>query len=428
MALNPIPERSPSAGTTAILVLLTLAFCINYIDRTNLSLAAPLLKDELHLSATQLGTLLSAFFWAYTCLQIPCGWLADHFEVKWVLAIGFFLWSAATATTAMLHGFAALLIVRVILGVGESVAVPSCTKIIALRFAEKDRGLANSVVLMGLSLGPCAGILIGGTAIARFGWRPFFLALGLLGLFWLLPWIAWMPRSLKPSAIPAESGVGLRRILLCRSAWGTFIGQFCYNYCLYLMVTWLPFYLVRGRGFSLAKMTRIGALVFLVSALSATFWGKCADRWISAGQSPTTIRKTVLILGQIGLGIFLITSPLVSNALCPWILALVGMFLGGAVSSCWAISQRLAGPHLAGRWMGAQNFIGNFAGLVAPALTGFLLDRTGRFHWPFFIAGVTAWVGAIANGFVVGPVEQITWTAEPRKSHAFAASASALPN
>jgi ACS family D-galactonate transporter-like MFS transporter len=426
MALTSIRERPQSPGAAGVLALLTLALCINYIDRTNLSLAAPLLKDELRLSATQLGTLLSAFFWAYTCLQIPCGWLVDHLEVKWVLAAGFFLWSAATAATSALHGFAALLVVRVILGIGESVAVPSCTKIIALRFAEKDRGLANSVVLMGLSLGPCAGILIGGTAIARFGWRPFFLALGLLGLLWLLPWVALMPKSRKAFATPAGPAVGLRRILLCRSAWGTFIGQFCYNYCLYLMVTWLPFYLVRGRSFSLAKMTRIGALVFLVSAISATLWGKCADRWISAGQSPTKVRKTVLILGQIGLGIFLIISPFVPDAFCPWTLALVGMCLGGGSSSCWAITQRLAGPQLSGRWIGAQNFFGNFAGLVAPALTGFLLDRTGRFHWPFFIAGAVACVGALAVAFVVGPVEQIVWSTETRKVDARGVRAAAL--
>lgn len=428
MVLASTREQPPSAGMARVLVLLTLALCINYIDRTNLSLAAPLLKDELHISATQLGTLLSAFFWTYTALQIPCGWLVDHLEVKWVLAIGFFLWSAATATTALLHGFAALIVVRVILGLGESVAVPSCTKIIALLFAERNRGLANSVVLTGLSLGPCAGILIGGTAIDRFGWRPFFLGLGLFGLLWLFPWFVWMPRSPEPSSVSPEPGVGLAKILLCRSAWGTFISQLAYNYGLYLMVTWLPFYLMRGRGFSIAKMTKIAAFVFLVSAVSATVWGKLADLRISAGNSPTRVRKTVLILGQISVAIFMIVSPLVSDPLSPWTLALVGMGIGGASSSCWAITQRLAGPQLSGRWMGAQNCFGNFAGLVAPALTGFLLDRTGSFHWPFFIAGAVACVGAVAVAFVIGPVEQIAWTAEVPKSDTLAARASALPS
>lgn len=426
MPLTSSSEQSASASPTRVLVLLTLALCINYIDRTNLSLAAPLLKDELHISATQLGTLLSAFFWTYTAMQIPCGWLVDHLEVKWVLAMGFFLWSAATAATALLHGFAALIVVRVILGFGESVAVPSCTKIIAVLFAEKNRGLANAAVLTGLSLGPCAGILIGGTAIARLGWRPFFLGLGLFGLFWLIPWLAWMPRASRPAVISEGSGVGLRKILLCRSAWGTFINQFAYNYSLYLMVTWLPFYLMRGRGFPIEKMTRVGAFIFLVSALSGMLWGKLADRRISAGHSPTPVRKTALMLGHCSVAIFAIASPLVRDSLSPWTLALVGMGIGGASSSCWAVTQRLAGPHLSGRWMGAQNCFGNFAGLAAPALTGFLLDRTGSFRWPFFIAGAIACVGALAVAFVVGPVEEIAWTPEMPKSDTLPGRASAL--
>jgi MFS transporter, ACS family, D-galactonate transporter len=412
-------QEQPRSAGFRILLLLGLAILINYIDRSNLSIAAPLLKDELCLSATQLGTLLSAFFWAYTCLQIPCGWLVDHFEVKWVLALGFLLWCAATAVTSALHGFAGLLAVRVILGIGESVAVPASVKIIGTRFTERERGFAGAIVLTGLSLGPCVGILVGGTAIARFGWRPFFLALGLIGLLWLLPWLAWMPRTTPTPTGTAGPNGAFRLMLLNRSAWGLFVEQFCYNYCSYLLITWLPFYLVRGRNFSLARMTKIGALVFLLAAISAALWGKLSDRWICAGHSPTRVRKTVLILGQTVLGVSLIASPLVPDTLCPWILAAVGVCQGWTVSNMWAISQTLAGPRRAGRWMGMQNFVGNLAGFVAPALTGFLLDRTGKFHWPFFIAGAVVWAGALCMGVVVGPLEEIasstaiTATAEP---------------
>src|SRR5271157_4212535 len=114
--------RGAHPGMNRVVSLLALAVLINYIDRSNLSIAAPLLKDELGLSGSQLGTLLSAFFWTYALMQIPAGWLVDHFDVKLVFALGFLLWSAATAVTGVLHGFAALLIVRVILGIGESVA------------------------------------------------------------------------------------------------------------------------------------------------------------------------------------------------------------------------------------------------------------------------------------------------------------------
>src|ERR1700722_21002761 len=127
---DPTDRVELSRALTGVLVLLWLSVFLNYIDRSNLSIAAPQLKSELGLSATQLGVLLSAFFWTYACLQIPAGWVVDRLEVKWVFASGFLIWSAATAITGALHTFAALLAARVILGIGESVAYPSYSKII----------------------------------------------------------------------------------------------------------------------------------------------------------------------------------------------------------------------------------------------------------------------------------------------------------
>src|ERR1700758_2400306 len=127
------------AGMNGVLFLLSLSVLINYIDRSNLSIAADLIKGELRLSDLQLGALLSAFFWTYGCMQIPAGWLADRFDVKWVFATGFFVWSAATAATGVLNGFAALIVMRVILGLGESVAFPSYCKILGSHFTESQR-------------------------------------------------------------------------------------------------------------------------------------------------------------------------------------------------------------------------------------------------------------------------------------------------
>src|SRR5215475_5707227 len=121
---QPLSGANPSR-MNVVLFLLGLSVLINYIDRSNLSIAAPLLKDELGISASQLGTLLSVFFWTYAALQIPAGWVVDHFDVKWVFAAGFFVWSAATAATAALHGFAAFVTIRIVLGIGECVAFPS---------------------------------------------------------------------------------------------------------------------------------------------------------------------------------------------------------------------------------------------------------------------------------------------------------------
>src|ERR1700722_11426064 len=198
------PRRS---GMNGVLFLLSMAALINYIDRSNLSIAADLIKGELGLSDLQLGALLSAFFWTYACMQIPAGWLVDRFDVKWVFACGFFVWSVATAATGILHGFLALIVVRVILGLGESIVFPSNSKILGTHFHETRRGSANAAVIAGLALGPAIGMLVGGTGVGRFGLRSMFPALGWASLLWLIPWLAWMPRRTTEPARESEHKV-----------------------------------------------------------------------------------------------------------------------------------------------------------------------------------------------------------------------------
>jgi ACS family D-galactonate transporter-like MFS transporter len=398
-----------SRGMNRVVFLLALSVFINYIDRSNLSIAAPLLKDELGISASRLGTLLSVFFWTYGCMQIPAGWLVDRFEVKWVFAAGFFVWSAATAVTGILHGFSAWIVIRVILGIGESIAFPAYSKILGSGyFTESRRGFGNAAIMAGLSLGPAVGMLVGGTVIGRFGWRPFFLVLGLASLLWLVPWLAWMPTGTTATAPAVETKVRILDILRERSAWGTCLGQICINYSLYFLVAWLPFYLVKARNLSMNQMARVGGQIFLLAAVAAILTGKLSDRWIAAGASATRVRKTLLGGGMTGLGVFLAAAAVVPDnvVVC---LALAGICFGVNGANCWAVTQRLAGPRVSGRWTGVQNFVGNFAGAFAPAITGYLLNRTDRFYWPFLIAAVFSWIGALAWVFVVGPIEPVAW-------------------
>ena len=412
VVMASIPTSSAekvSPALIGVLVLLGLSVFINYIDRANLSVAAPLLKNELGLSASRLGILFSAFFWTYACMQILAGWLVDRFEVKWVFAMGFFVWSAATAFTGMLHAFTALLLIRVVLGIGESVAYPAYAKIFASHFVESQRGLANSVVGAGQALGPALGILFGGTLVARFGWRPFFIALGLISLLWLPPWFRWMPRTPSCGVLHMRQGPGLGEIIRQRSSWGTWIGLFCSNYFLYFLLTWLPFYLVSERHFSMDGMARVGGGTFLMAALSCLICGRLSDRWISTGATATRVRKTFVVVGMICAGFFMAACALAPTGVLVGLLLLAGASFGLVSSNLNAITQTLAGPRAAGRWMGAQNFVGNLAGAVAPALTGFLVDRTGQFYWPFLITAAVAWVGALQWIFVVGPVEPVVW-------------------
>jgi ACS family D-galactonate transporter-like MFS transporter len=419
-------DTSRANRMNRIVFLLALSVFINYIDRSNLSIAAPLLQVELGLSNWQLGKLLSVFFWTYGCMQVPAGWVVDRFEVKWVFAAGFFVWSAATATTAALHGFAAWVAIRIILGIGESIAFPAYSKILGSGyFTETRRGFANAAIMAGLSLGPAVGMLVGGTAVGRFGWRPFFLVLGLFSLLWLIPWLVWMPTGTTSTAPTSESKVGILDIFRERAAWGTFLGQICINYTLYFLVAWLPFYLVRGRNLSMNQMARVGGLIFLFAAVSAILSGKLSDRWIASGASATRVRKTLLGGGMTGLGVFLIAAAVAPDSTFIWLLAAAGVCLGVNGAHCWAVTQTLAGPRVSGRWTGVQNFVGNFGGAFAPAITGYLLNRLGRFYWPFLIAGVFSWIGALAWVFVVGPIEPVEWEKKTRRSHIGADSSAA---
>src|ERR1700719_4677731 len=172
----PTGARTPKLPfhLARVAVVLSISVLINYIDRGTLSIAAPVLKDDLHLSPSQLGVLLSSFFWTYAAFQIVSGWLVDRFEVNRLLAVGVLVWSVATLTTGLVHGFALLLTARLVLGVGESVAYPSYNKIIAKHFRASHRGRANGLISAGWAGGPALGTLVGGLLMAHVGWRLFF--------------------------------------------------------------------------------------------------------------------------------------------------------------------------------------------------------------------------------------------------------------
>ena len=386
--------------------LLWFSAFINYVDRGNLSIAAPLLKDELGLSASQLGILLSAFFWTYSSFQLIAGWAVDRFDVSIVMAVGFFIWSAATATTGLMHGFIALLVMRLVLGVGESVAYPSYSKILASHCPEERKGIANAVLASGLSLGPAFGIFVGGILIGRLGWREYFIVLGLASMLWLVPWWRF---KLKPIAANSTAKLSYREILKQRSAWGTCAALFCGNFMMYFLLTWLPYYLVRERHFSMGQMARIGGLAYILTATTALISGWAADKFMAAGKSATLVRKGFLISGMAGAGVFLMLSVTGNPRFSIEMLMTASASLGMATANWWPVTQTMAGPHAAGRWVGVQNLSGNLSGVVAPAVTGFVVDRTGEFYWAFVLVGVVALLGSLVWLFWVGPIEPVQW-------------------
>ncbi len=405
-----VSSTHPPGVSAGLVLLLGAAIFINYVDRGNLATAAPLLKTELALSNTQIGVLLSAFFWTYAPLQLLAGWMAERLDVHKVLPAGLALWSVATLLTGVAGSFLVLLALRLLLGLGESVVYPCHSKLLGLRAKEHQRGTANGVTAAGQGLGPAFGTLVGGAVMAHYGWRAVMLGFGALSLLWLVPWIASTRRV--PSTV-LESGAGqapsYAAILRRRAARGSCLGHFCTNYALYFVLGWLPLFLVKSRGFSLLEMSRIGAAVYGVYALSAALSGWASDRWILAGQTPNLARKSFMVSGALGTALcLLLTANATAAMTIVWLLCM-GIFLGFGSAMLFTITQTLAGPRAAGQWTGLQNFFGNLAGILGPILTGALVDHTGGFGWAFIVAAGISLTAALAFGVVVKRIETQDW-------------------
>lgn len=404
---------SRARAGNALLILLTISVAINYLDRGALSVAAPLIVRDLALSPTQMGLLFSAFFWSYSTFQLVAGWAVDRFSVKWVYAVGFLVWSLATAAVGLVNGLVALFAARLLLGMGESVAYPASSKIIVRHFPEERRGLANALVDAGAKLGPGLSTLLGGLTVDTFGWRAMFLFAGLGSLFWLVPWLL-VAKSDLPGAESFDSrGPGWREMLRCPQVWGTSVGMFSLGYVLYFLLSWLPSYLVSERGYSMSSMAIVGSLPFWAMAASSVVGGWTSDRWIRAGAQPGKVRKSYAAGGLLLCAASILPAPAVTSATTSVVLITVAcMFLGLFTSNVWAITQTLAGPSAAGRWTGIQNAIGNLGGVVSPLLTGWLVSETGSFSLAFTAATVVLIMGTAVYLLSLGTMSPVAWLSD----------------
>jgi MFS family permease len=394
------------------LFLLAASVCINYADRGNIGIAATRLESELHLTANRMGILMSAFSLTYALAQIGTAKIIDRWNVNWLYAIAFFLWSAATGVTGLTNFFWQIFILRLLLGVSESLAYPAYAKMMVVTFPEKLRGTANGLIDAGSKLGPAVGSWVGLLMIEKYDWRGMFLVIGAASMVWLVPWCLIAGRlPYKVVALNSTrivDAVSYKQLMETRPFWGSAVGLFGGNYAWYFMLNWLPAYLEKERHYAGAHLRSVTTLCYVTVAVSSASFGFLADWFIRQGHNAGKVRQLSMCLG------LLTCCPLMFAAVrAPnegWsttLLLLTFIAMGGWSSNHWALSQLLAGAPSAGKWTGLQNCIGNFAGICAPWITGYAVDKTGSFFVGFTIASFFLLVAAVSYWVVIGKPKQV---------------------
>ena len=417
-----VPRRRWAIGG-----LLGVGVLINYLDRINLSVAAPQLKAEFHLSSGEVGLLFSAFFWSYALLQIPAGLILDRFGVTRVGRWGAFLWSVASGVVVLCSGFGGIFAARMLLGVAEAPGFPGSAKATGYWFPRQERSFATSLFDAAAKFSNVIGVPLVAFVTVGYGWRWGFGLTAILSFLYFLAfcWIYRDPSAHKkltkaehdyilqggatPEGEPsAHAGHLLAYLLRQPKVWGLSLGFAAYGYSFYLFLTWLPGYLVETMHMGIIKSAGYAAIPWACATVSDILVGGfLVDKLVAAGRDETKVRKAVLIIGMLfGLAVFGATRTTSPGWAIMWIsIALSGLAASAPIG--WSIPSLIAPPGGTGTIGGIMNFINNMMGVVAPIVTGLIVGSTNNFAGAFLVAGVVILVGIFFYIVVLGRIEPI---------------------
>ena len=377
------------------------AFCftclaLSYMDRWNLSVAAPLLMREFGWSETTMGFVQSVFFWGFTLSHLPGGWLADRFGGRRVLGAGTLGWSLATAATPLAGGLAPLAAVRVALGLGEGMNMPAISSLVARWFPLEERTRATVVNVAGIHVGTLVAMPLSAWIAATWGWRTIFYLYAGIGLVWVMLWAVWAPREPAHEASAAtHESVPWRAFLRERAVWALLLTTFVTNWTAWFMYSWLPTYFVQAHGFSLKESGVVSAIPNLAMIVAGLASGWVADRLIATGMPVTRVRHLVLGSGFAGAMAFLLLIPTTATR------AGAVAYLSGALA-CFALGASTVlvnsldlSPRHAGVLVGLQGTAGNVAGMVSPVLGGAIVARTGSWNLNFYVIAALLGLGIV---------------------------------
>lgn len=422
--------QRPTRSRYLIMVMLFITVVINYLDRSNLSIAAPALKDEFGLDTLHEGLILSAFGWTYAAMQIPGGWLVDRVSPRVLYAAALILWSAATFFMGFAGSFVILFVLRLAVGALEAPAYPINNRVVTTWFPERERATAIGFYTSGQFVGLAFLTPVLAWLQHHYGWHMVFVSTGLLGIVWGVLWfmiyreprqfkganaaeieliqkgggVVDLDRSVKEKKAPFNwNDLGL--VMTKRKLWGVYLGQFCLTSTLWFFLTWFPTYLVKYRGMDFIKSGFLASVPFLAAFIGVLCSGVLSDFLIRRGATVGLARKLPIILG-----LLISTSMIGANFTdsTPWVIFFLALafFGNGLASITWSLVSTLAPVRLLGLTGGVFNFVGNLSSICTPIVIGFLVTKESFAPAIVYVSSL-ALLGALSYILLVGKVERI---------------------
>ncbi|ARD22205.1 MFS transporter [Shewanella japonica] len=411
----------------AVLALIFCSVVINYMDRTNISVAAQAISADLDISKLEMGMIFSAFAWTYSIMQIPGGMVVDAIKIRVLYPFILVAWSLATIVQGMVSSLAALIGCRMAIGFFEAPSYPANNKIVTQWFKEQERASAIAVYTSGQFIGLAFLMPVLAVIQEYFGWRGLFYVSGAIGIIWAGIWY-WLykdpdeavsaetektlsdkPLS-KQSQKPVQQAVinwsNLKVAFTSRKLWGIYIGQFCLGGTLIFFLTWFPTYLAEYRGLSDINTGFLAAIPFLCAFAGVLVSGFVSDWLVRKGISNEVARKAPIIIGLLLSSCVIFANYVDSTAWMTFFLS-VTFFGNGLASINWVFVSLLAPKHMVGLVGGCFNFIGGLSAVIVPIAIGYLA-QDGDFKPALILIAALGMCGLCSYLFLVGKVEQIT--------------------
>jgi sugar phosphate permease len=404
-------------------------YLITYLDRVNISTAAPQISKEFGFDKITMGFIFSAFVWAYALFQVPGGWLSDRFGARRVLTGVVGYWSIMTAATAAAFGAGSFIAVRFLFGIGEAGAFPGATRAMQLWYPRPERGfvqgITHSASRFGAAIAPPIVVLI----MSYLGWRSVFLICGAIGLIWAVWWsVSYrnLPEEhdlvnkaelehirgrnaageINPPPIEKQTNVPWGTLLRSPNMWAIMCAYFTYVYCLWIFLSWLPSYLVEFRHFTLIKVGLFASLPLFAGVIGDTVGGLATDWLLKKTGSAKIGRRVVAIVGLLGCAVCIVPAAMTENAyVAVYGLTASMFFLEFTIGPSWAVPMDTGGKY-SGTVSGMMNMAGNFGGAISPIVFGALV-QVGSWQAPFIVAACLLVAGSCVWAFWLDPDKQI---------------------